>query len=249
MYMKRLRKALLVFVIVIAVTGLCGCMNKENEEVTAENLKRYATDKYGKDFAVENFQAAKDETYTNILTLSDGEYLFNVYQSAGSEVSDDYPQVIVNQKIRDLLLSKCGSAFEIYGNFILSDGNNMTLDYAIENDVSAVLKDHALVKAVVVIKTDKELAALQEELYRIYRETLELSPKYIDFEVIKVGSASTDLKDMLLNLPAFYDGTWSKYPEIESYVSITETDILSASELLKDVIHLRSSTNEILPIT
>ncbi len=230
--MKLLRMFLLALVIVITVTVACGCMSKENEEVKLESMKSYAANKYGKDFVVENFQAAKDDTYTNILTLSDGEYLFNVYQSAGSGASDDYPQVIVNKKIRDLLLSKYGSAFDIYGHFILSDVDNMTLDYAIQNDVSAVLSDHDLVKAVVIVKTDNDISALQQELYSIYKETLDLSPKYIDFEVIKVGSPSPELMDMLLNLPAFYDSAWSKYPEIESYVSVTETDILSASELL-----------------
>lgn len=231
--MKRLKKALWGLVFVITAAGACGCMKQDAEEITAENMKRYASHKYGTDFVTVSFQAARDETYTNILTLSDGVYRFNVYQNAGGQASDDYPQVIVNQKISDLLQSPWGSALELSGNFLLSDGNNITLEYAVQTDVSDILKEHELIKAIVVVKTDQAIASLSQALYRIYQETLALSPKYIDFEVIQVAAASAELENMLLNLPAFYDSQWSKHPEIEAHIRITETDILSPSELLE----------------
>ena len=231
----RILKTILLLVLIVLITGVCGCMNKQNEEVKVENMRSYATNKYGKEFTVENFQDAKDESYTNILTLSDGEYIFNVYQSAGSEASDDFAQVVVNKKFADSIATKSGSDLAVYVNYMFADGSKMSLDYAKQSDISTILNDYSLVKVVVVVATDKDFEECKEELYGVYREVISAFPKYIDFEAIKVASASTDLKDMLSNLPAFYDNAWDKFTEIDSYLSATDTGISSASELVKGV--------------
>ena len=46
---------------------------------------------------------------------------------------------------------------------------------------------------------------------------------------------SSDLEEMLNNLPGYYDNSWDKYPEIEKYLSVTETNINSLEELMEGI--------------
>ncbi|MGN0374813.1 MAG: hypothetical protein ACI4EN_04875 [Butyrivibrio sp.] len=223
----------LFVVLLILVVGACGCMNNQKKEVKMENMKSYATNKYGSDFTIENFQAAKDATYTNILTLTDGEYTFNVYQRDNGEASDDFLQAVVNKKIIEYLNKRVECEFELYGNFLFAEGGGMSLEYAKCTDVSEMLNDYSLLKAILIVKTTDDISGQEEVLYNIYKETIALNPKYIDFEVIQADNVSTKLEDMLINLPGFYENTWSKFSEINAYLSITDTDISSASELIE----------------
>ena len=208
-------------------------MKNQNEEVKVENMKSYASNKYGREFTVENFQAAKDETYTNILTLNDGEYIFNVYQSGSEEASDDYSQAIVNKKLVNYLKTNTNPSFEMFTNFMFANGHNMTLEYAKDSDVSTILGDYSLLKIVLVVKVDGNISDYSDDLFNIYTEAMALTPKYIDFEVIQADVMSSNLNDMLNNLPAFYDNAWDKYSEIKAHISVTDTNINSTAELIK----------------
>ncbi len=231
--MKRWKKPLLALMLIGTAAGVCGCAKQESAQERMHSMQSYAAEKYETDFAVEDFQAAKDETYTDILTLSDGEHRFHVYQDPGGEPSDDYPQVVINTKICSWLQSQCGTDFELYGNFILADAADLTLDEAMHKDTAAFLKQHDFMKAIVIVKTEQDIAALSQELYRVYQETIGLTPQYIDFEVIQAGRIGAELEKMLLNLPALYDSEWSRHPEIEAYIRVTQTDISSAAELME----------------
>ena len=208
-------------------------MKNQNEEVKVENMKSYASNKYGREFTVENFQAAKDETYTNILTLSDGDYIFNVYQSGTSEASDDYPLAVINRKFSSQLNS--GNDFDVYANFMFANGSNITLDYALSSSIETITNDYSLLKVVVVVLVDQSISDCADDLLDIYRNVMAFNPKYVDFEVIQANSISSNLSDILTNLPAFYDNDWKKHSEIISYLSVAETDIDSSEELIKGV--------------
>lgn len=230
--MKAKKFVFLLFTIVL-IMGVCGCMKNQNEEVKVENMKSYASNKYGREFTVENFQAAKDETYTNILTLSDGNHLFNVYQSGTSEASDDYPLAIINRKFSNQLTN--GNGFDVYANFMFANGSNISLDYAQSSSIETITTDYSLLKVVVVVVVEHSISDSADALFDIYRDVMSFNPKYVDFEVIQVNSASSNLSDMLNNLPAFYDNDWKKHSEIISYLSVTETNIDSSEELIKGV--------------
>ncbi len=230
--MKAKKFVFLLFTIVL-IMGVCGCMKNQNEEVKVENMKSYASNKYGREFTVENFQAAKDETYTNILTLSDGNYLFNVYQSGTSEASDDYPLAIINRKFSNQLTN--GNDFNVYANFMFANGSNISLDYAQSSSIETLTTDYSLLKVVVVVVVEHSISDSADALFDIYKDVMSFNPKYIDFEVIQVNSVSSNLSDMLNNLPAFYDNDWKKHSEIISYLSVTETDVNSSEELIKGV--------------
>ena len=227
------RNFVFLLVFIVLITGVCGCMKNQNEEVKVENMKSYASNKYGREFTVENFQAAKDETYTNILTLSDGDYIFNVYQSGTSEASDDYPLAVINRKFSSQLNS--GNDFDVYANFMFANGSNITLDYALSSSIETITNDYSLLKVVVVVLVDQSISDCADDLLDIYRNVMAFNPKYVDFEVIQANSISSNLSDILKNLPAFYDNDWKKHSEIISYLSVAETDIDSSEELIKGV--------------
>ncbi len=227
------RNFIFLLICIILIVGVCGCMKNQNEEVKIENMKSYASNKYGREFTVENFQAAKDETYTNILTLSDGEYMFNIYQSGDSEAADDYPLAVVNKKFIGYLNEKANYGYDMFANFMFTNGNSMTLEYARESEVSTILADYSLLKIVIVVVIDENISECSKELFSVYEDIMAFNPKYIDFEVIQTNSISSDLGDMLNNLPAFYDSDWKKHSEVIAHLSVTETNIGSSDELIK----------------
>lgn len=205
-------------------------MSNQNAETKAEQLRIYACRKYDREFTVVSFQAAKDETYTNILTLSDGLCNFNVYCRGNNAPSDDYPQAIVNRKFTDSF--QAGNDCNIYANLIFADGRSMTAEYAASNDIDTICSDYSLLKIVLVVRLEDHLSSQSEELFQIYRTAMERNPKYIDFEVIEAKSVGAELEEMLNNLAGRYDNEWSKFPEIVATRSITDTDITSPDELV-----------------
>lgn len=208
-------------------------MQNQNEEEKVENMKSYASNKYDREFTVHGFQAARDETYTNILTLSDGYHIFNVYQSGDSEASDDYPLAIVNKKLTEVLKENTNCGHDVFANFIFANGDNITLDYAKNSKASTIVAEYPLLKVVVVVAVDKNISDCSQNLFSVYKEVMAFDPKYIDFEVVQVNKISSSLGCMLKNLPAFYDSNWEKYPEVISHLSITDTNIKTADELVK----------------
>lgn len=227
-----MKRIFCIVLCIIIVFGVCGCMQNQNEEVKVETLKDYAVNKYGRGFTVVNFQAAKDETYTNILTLSDGECIFNVYQSGDAEASDDYPGAVLNRKLIGELTEKINCGYDIFANFIFANGNNMTLEYTKESAVSTILSDYSLLKIVVVVVVNENISECSEELFAVYQAAMDFNPKYIDFEIIQVNHIGSELGDMLANLPGFYDSDWERYSEVIAHLSVTNTNIGSADELV-----------------
>lgn len=210
-------------------------MNNQSEEEKIESMKSYASSKYGREFTVETFQAAKDATYTNILSLSDGEHIFNVYQSEGYDASDDYPNAVINKKFVDQFKSKINCENNVSAYFMFANENTITMDYATDADVSNVVDDYTLLKIIVVVVVDERISDCAEELFQIYREVLAYGPKYIDFEVIQAENIGSDLGVMLKNLPGFYDNDWDKHSEVIASLGVTNKDVSSAEELIKGV--------------
>ena len=227
------KKLIALVLVLMLITGVCGCMKKQDNDVKMENMKSYACDKYGREFVIEGFCEAKDESYTNILMLNDGDCVFNVYQSGKTAPSDDYPKVVVNKKFVDDLKNNADFDHDIYANFIFANGNQMTLEYAKEKEVAEILDEHSLLKVVVVVVVNESISGCAEDLFGIYKEIMAFSPKYIDFEVIQVNSVGSDLNDMLHNLPALYDSAWEKHSEVIAHLSVTDVNISSSNELIK----------------
>ena len=230
--MKKIKLISVLLSILIILLGVSGCMENQNDKLLKEDMKHYAENKYGRDFQLKKFQEAKDETYTNILTLSDGIHIFNVYQRGDSEMFDDYAKAVVNKKFADSLRKNYGDDFSIYVNLMFTNGNNITLEYAKGNEVSTILNDYSLLKIVAVLVLNDSIEASSQKVFSAYRSITEFDPKYIDFEVIQVNNMGEDLNDMLENLPAFYDNDWKKYSEVIDHLSVLDTNIASSDELL-----------------
>lgn len=206
-------------------------MSNQNHESIKKVMMEYAVDKYGCEFSVESYQVAKDETYSNILSLNDGTVVFNVYQSEDLECSDDYAKAIINKKVKEMIESD----FDIFINCILKNGSELSYEYASKRDVMDILSNYSLLKLIVVVKVDEDISNLSDELYYIYKEAMNLTPKYIDFEVIEVEKTSNELNSILNNLLGFYSNDWNKFSEIISYLAVKDTNVTSAEELVGGV--------------
>lgn len=213
-------------------------MNQGNEVKYENDYKSemlgYAENKYSKEFSITNFTEAKDETYTNILSLSDGEVVFNVYKQGDDEITDDYPQSVMNKKIADNIKNDSGVNYKIYVNGLFMHAPDMTLKYARSESLSDVLNDYDILKIILIVKVD-DISACKDDLFSLYKAAINIEPKYIDFEVIQTDTMGSELEEMLNNLPGYYDNSWEKYSEIEKYLSITETNISSPEELVEGI--------------
>lgn len=210
-------------------------MKKENQEKKMEELRTYASNKYNCDFTITDFQMAKDNTYTNILSLTDGNVYFNVFQQGDNIATDDYPQALLNQKFLSGLNIEYSSELEIYGHFMFTKGNDISLSYVHENELSTILKDYALLKIILVVKTSDNLTEHQDAIYQVYQKVQSLSPKYLDFVAIQTADTDEELNKMLTNLPAYYNSDWTHFESIKAYLSTTNLAISSVSDLMKEV--------------
>lgn len=210
-------------------------MDNQKQEQKMTEMLHAVSEKYGRKFTVVSFRAALDETYSNVLTVTDGEYVFNVYQSAQFEMADDYQKAVVSKRFTDSLQQNQHTALEVYGNFLFAQADDMSLEYAMNSDIERILTDYKLLKAVIIVKGAGNIEMMKDDLYSIYKETISLGPKYIDFEVIQVERTGEKLENMLQNLPVLYDNDWEQHPEIKAYVHVTDTNIVSASELVEEI--------------
>lgn len=213
-------------------------MNNTNDK-KIESMTNYAVEKYGKDFSVKYFQEAKDSSYTNILTLSDGVHLFNVYQSGDSkEITDDYARVIIDKKFSDHLSQSdvlSDDSMEFYSRIMLTSDMVLDYEFASTNNIDLILQQCDIQKIILVIRISDAIEQHKDELFAIYEDILAFEPKYIDLEVISSKEESDELKKALTNLTAYYDSDWNKYSEIKAFLSITEKDIQSAEMLVREV--------------
>ncbi len=229
-YLKLL--AVVLLLCITANSGVYGCMKKEND-TRAEQMLAYAVQKYGRDFNVKSFRSAKDDTYTDILTLDDGEYIFNVYQRGEGEMTDNYSVCVASKKSADYLRHLCNGECDIFAHFIFSEPGEVTLSLVLNNDAPTLLKKLSLTKLIVVTLVRGEISEHSEELFGIYKQAMSLEPKYIDFEMLQVEDITSELSDALNGISVFYDDDWNRFPEVRSTLSVTDTNIVSAHELTK----------------
>lgn len=210
-------------------------MNHEEKTEIKTAMLEAINKKYNKSFKVEYFQKAKDETYSNILTLSDGEYIFNAYKDDNDTVvSDDLIQVIVNKKINNYIADNINIksiGVKIYGNYIFSNISDYSYEEIQNIDANDIIASNQLVKAVLVVSTTGSFVDSKELFFEIYKMAVSMNPKYIDFELISIKENDA-LEKMLNNLTGYYDNDWKKQDGILDYKSILDKDISSADDLV-----------------
>lgn len=233
----------LVFILILALAVSAVCLYRhwdhEQNTQTLEQMKNYASEKYGQEFTVEYFLPARDSSYTNILTLSNGQYLFNVLHDTGSEDTyDDLPNVILNRILTDHIqdTAACnGTDFVLYGNFLLTGDkfHGYTYDQLDALSPQEILENYDILKVILIVKTPRSIPQQADELFALYQAVVALQPKILDFEVIHVKEESEALEKMLNNLTGYYSSHWKSYPVIKDCLKITDLEIQSPAQLLE----------------
>lgn len=210
-------------------------MEQKNHEFEIANIKEIIEQRYNEEFTVEYFQPAKDETYTDILTVSNKNgIIFNAYQTNDeSDISDDYPEAIINSKLKEYLTSCASSKLDINVLGILSDGSVLDIDYANNYTVSTSNKD--FIKLVVIISLNGDISSYKDELFKIYSEMIKFESNLIEFEVISVSEKSDELSNAINNPLGYYNNNWDEYKEIKGYLDVKDKNITSPEDLVKEV--------------
>ena len=229
----------LVFCMVFVCTACAGIYPQGNhkKEETIAKMQAYAEDKYGMVFAVVDFQMAKDPSYANVMTLSDGSLRFNVfYREETGSLYDNYPQAIINQKVADYFaeLEPALSGETYCMDVLLISDEPLDYTYAMGTDAKEILRDNEIVKIILVITTPYEISIEKGKWFAIYENMLSFAPKYIDLQIVQIDVFGPELQDMFANFIYLYDREWERY-DVVSWLSVTSTDITSAEELVKEV--------------
>ncbi len=237
-----MKKFLAVLLIFVSLTEICGCVNSKQEtENKINSMQAFAEDKYNKEFKYEYFVEAFDETYTNILSLSDGEVVFNVYKNEPEDVFyDDYNSATLNKKFIEYIKNEnnfSNSNIEIYSHIMLVGRELYDYKYVTENTMDEIIEENEFMKIILIVKID-DIETSKQSIFELYNSVCNLSPEYIDFQIIDVSETNENLEKMLNNLPGHYSNDWDKYKEIEAYVSINEKDITTKEELFENVVKI-----------
>ena len=210
-------------------------MEQKNHEFEIVNIKEIIEQRYNEEFTVEYFQPAKDETYTDILTVSNKNgIIFNAYQTNDeSDISDDYPEAIINSKLKEYLTSCASSKLDINVLGILSDGSVLDIDYANNYTVSTSNKD--FIKLVLIISLNGDISSYKDELFNIYSEMIKFESNLIEFEVISVSEKSDELSNAINNPLGYYNNNWDEYKEIKGFLDVKDKNITSPEDLVKEV--------------
>ena len=237
-----IKKGCVIFIIFTILVGTCGCFGRsKKQEAKIAELTEVVSKKYNKDFKFEYFKPARDYTYTNILTLSYGEYIFNVYQKGDKveDIADNFPIVIINKRITDYLVENNAvdlSDVGLHTYYLFNENNTFSYDYAVSESTEKILEDNSLIKVIVLVNTYEKIIEKKETLYEIYKIYKGLNPKYIDFEVLQIENITEEIDKVLNNITGYYDNDWNKYKGIKAYIDITENnDIFSADDLVREV--------------
>ncbi len=235
--MKIVRSITLLLMAGMIMIGMCGCMNQKTSENKISNIKEIVEQRYGEEFNVEYFLPAKDQTYDNILTLSNEDgVVFNAYQKRDdSVVSDNYLEALINQKLTNHIESsmKMSSDLKVRVLGIVKDGSLLTMDFVKNYIVSASNQD--FVKIVTVVTVSDDILKHKEELYRIYNEVLGFNSNLVEFEVVSVREPGEELLKVLNNPLGYYNNNWDEFGEISKYIDVRTKDITSADELVKEI--------------
>lgn len=234
--MKHKKLFILTLIAVFAV-GMTGCSNNSNKKI--EEMKRYAEEKYDKEFTVEYFKGALDATYKNTLTLSDDELIFNVFYREETDVMrDDYITNLIAQKYSDYLSEKCNvtqESVQIHSLIYLGTGKTLDVEYVRNTDIRE-LKDELGFSAIfLTINTANSIKDIKNELFDLYNTISEDTSGNIELSVVVCDEKSSKLEKSLTNLYAYYERDFSKYPEIKEYIHIIDKDISSADELVSAI--------------
>lgn len=210
-------------------------MEQKNHEFEISNIKEIIEQRYNEEFTVEYFQPAKDETYTDILTVSNKDgVIFNAYQTNDeSDITDDYPEAIINAKIKDYIVSATGVSFDINVLGILSDGSVLDIEYA--NNYSASTTNNDFIKMVAIISLKGNIASQKDELFKVYSEMVKFNTNLIEFEVISISEESDELSKVINNPLGYYDNNWDEINGVENYLDVKNKDITSPDDLVKGV--------------
>ena len=210
-------------------------MEQKNNEFEISNIKEIIEQRYNEEFTVEYFQPAKDETYTDILTVSNKDgVIFNAYQTNDeSDITDDYPEAIINKKLKDYIVSATGVSSNINVLGILSDGSLLDIEYANKYSVSTANND--FVKLVAIISLKGDIASQKDELFKVYSEMVKFNSNLIEFEVISISKESDELSKVINNPLGYYDNNWDEINGVENYLDVKSKDITSPDDLVKEV--------------
>ena len=233
--MKLIKQLSLLLLVIILILGVCGCMEQKNNEFEISNIKEIIEQRYNEEFTVEYFQPAKDETYTDILTVSNKDgVIFNAYQTNDeSDITDDYPEAIINKKLKDYIVSATGVSSDINVLGILSDGSLLNIEYANKYSVSTANND--FVKLVAIISLKGDIASQKDELFKVYSEMVKFNSNLIEFEVISISKESDELSKVINNPLGYYDNNWDEINGVENYLDVKSKDITSPDDLVKEV--------------
>lgn len=218
--------------------SLIGCTNNESKDIDKiPKMEKYAEEKYGIDFSVEYFRPAPGSSYNNVLTLSDGSNLFNVFCAEDTgKMRDDYAEVIIFDKYNDYLIETSNldaSDTDIYSAIILLNDKKSDYEYVINNDIETIMEESDVLKSIVVIKTTNFETLDKGQVFNIYNAILTNNPEIIDFNVISCDELNSKLKDSLTNMNMYYDNSWGEYSEIKEHIHIEDKNIKSPELLLK----------------
>lgn len=218
--------------------SLAGCTsNEQKNNAKIDEMKRHVEEKYDKDFTVEYFHGAFDSTYENILTLSDGEHIFNVYKYDDEEqITDDYPHNIANKKLVDYLKNNTTlTSGDIYASIMLSGDVLRDYEFVLQSDIETLAAKDEVFKILTIVRVDEDIETHKEELFNIYKNVLSLNTKYVEFSVISCDNMGAQLEKSLTNMEAYYGNDWHRYSEIDAYATITDKNISSADEMMSSI--------------
>lgn len=209
---------------------------KKNYESKISEIKEVIEERYNEEFSVVYFQPALDETYDNVLSLSNKDgVVFNAYQKDGYEVDDNYYESLINAKLTTYVKDSLNlsSNLDVIMLGLVQYGSILTEEF-VKNYVPST-SDKIFIKVIAVVVVNDEIAKNKEELFDIYNEVLKFDPKVIEFEVISVSEMGEKLSKVINNPMGYYTNHWDEFKEIESYLDISTKNITSADELVEGV--------------
>lgn len=242
--MKKTKLICLLLTAILLMTGVCGCMNLNfsGRQAKLEEMKSYAENKYNMNFDVVDFTFAKDETYRNILRLTDGKIDFYVYNSANrknsDKIYDDYSRAIISDRVVDFIKSKFNTSsynIDVYASILIYGDKSLSYDYAVNTDADDLLKSNKIFDAAIIVKTDKKITEIKDLIFEIYNLICSYSPEHINLEVIQTVGDTADIDKTLKCIIGTYNDDWSSYNCVKSYLKVENFGITSSDELVKEI--------------
>ena len=242
--MKKTKLICLLLTAILLMTGVCGCMNLNFSERQAklEEMKSYAENKYNINFDVVDFTFAKDETYRNILRLTDGKIDFYVYNSANrknsDKIYDDYSRAIISDRVVDFIKSKFNTSsynIDVYASILIYGDKSLSYDYAVNTDADNLLKSNKIFDATIIVKTDKKITEIKDSIFEIYNLICSYSPEHINLEVIQSTETNAALDNTLKCIIGNYNDDWLSYKGVTAYLETDKSDINSADEFVNEI--------------